>query len=44
MTIALDYDGTYTRAPVVWDGFIALAEVEGGYFLFRNTPRATLHP
>ena len=31
MIIDLDYDGTYTRAPVLWDGFIALAEAEGGH-------------
>lgn len=26
MLIALDYDGTYTAAPELWDAFIAAAE------------------
>ena len=29
MRIALDYDGTYTRAPALWDAFIASAEQHG---------------
>ena len=29
MIIALDYDHTYTRAPRLWDDFIALADAGG---------------
>jgi hypothetical protein len=29
MHIALDYDGTYTAAPKLWDAFIALAQTQG---------------
>lgn len=29
MNIALDYDGTYTRDPEMWDKFIILAEKMG---------------
>ena len=29
MIIALDYDGTYTADPVLWDGFIGYAKAAG---------------
>ncbi len=29
MLICLDYDGTYTEDPVLWDGFIASAQAAG---------------
>ncbi len=29
MRIALDYDGTYTRAPALWDAFIASVKQHG---------------
>ncbi len=29
MLIALDYDGTYTRDPAMWDAFIASARSSG---------------
>lgn len=29
MLIALDYDGTYTADPVLWDSFIAKAKERG---------------
>lgn len=29
MLFALDYDGTYTAAPALWDGFVALAKEHG---------------
>lgn len=29
MTIALDFDDTYTRDPLLWDQFIALAQHRG---------------
>lgn len=29
MRIALDYDGTYTADPVLWDAFIAQAQGHG---------------
>lgn len=29
MKIALDYDGTYTADPALWDGFIARAKARG---------------
>lgn len=29
MRIAIDYDGTYTRAPALWDAFIAFARADG---------------
>ena len=38
MIIALDYDGTYTRAPRLWDDFIALADA-GGYSVVVVTMR-----
>ena len=29
MLIALDYDGTYTADPALWDAFIATAQARG---------------
>jgi len=29
MLIALDYDGTYTRDPALWDGFVRSATASG---------------
>ena len=29
MLVALDYDGTYTRDPALWDGFIVEATKRG---------------
>lgn len=29
MKIALDYDGTYTKDPELWDAFIAMAHERG---------------
>ena len=29
MLIAIDYDGTYTEDPVMWDVFIAIAKTRG---------------
>ena len=29
MNIALDYDGTYTRDPKMWDGFISMCKWHG---------------
>ena len=38
MIIALDYDGTYTRAPRLWDDFAALADA-GGHSVVAVTMR-----
>lgn len=42
MNIALDYDGTYTEDPVLWDAFIQRA-VEHGHQVTCVTMRHGLH-
>lgn len=40
-TFALDYDGTYTRDPALWDAFIAAAKAAGHRVLIVTCRRDT---
>lgn len=41
MTFALDYDGTYTADPELWDTFVKLARERGHKFLCVTQRRNT---
>lgn len=43
MLIALDYDGTYTVDPALWDGFITAARLRG-HEVHLVTMRADFEP
>jgi hypothetical protein len=43
MKIAIDYDGTYTRDPILWDTFITIA-TESGHEVVCVTMRHPSEP
>lgn len=44
MRIALDYDGTYTADPGLWDVFIVMAETRGHEVLCVTSRTPGVHP